>query len=195
MPLKEYSKKRNFETTPEPKAAKEKRDGFRFVVQKHHSRQIHYDFRLELRGVLKSWAVPKGISMNPHDKRLAIMVEDHPLDYKDFEGLIPEGNYGAGSVLIWDEGNYVPLVGESKGKTETEKLINRAISKGHLSIILNGEKLKGEFAVVKLKNRKNQWLIIKRAEHFSVPAPRLNERSVRSGLTLQDIEKGRISKK
>src|SRR5436190_4587507 len=147
--LKKYNEKRNFNSTEEPKGEVENsKNDLIFVVQKHDASHLHYDFRLELNGVLKSWAVPKGPSMNPDDKRLAIMVEDHPFAYKDFEGIIPEGNYGAGTVLIWDNGTYALL--EEQSKAATEKKLKADLKKGHLSFILNGKKLKGEFSLVRL---------------------------------------------
>jgi bifunctional non-homologous end joining protein LigD len=188
MPLGEYAKKRNFSKTPEPSAGRGKAEGLRFVVQKHRSSHFHYDLRLEHNGVLKSWAVPKGISTNPADKHLAIQVEDHPFDYKDFEGLIPKGNYGAGSVIIWDEGTYT-LVGEqTESKSAAERHMTQALAKGHLSILMNGKKLRGEYALVKLRNGENQWLIIKKADEYATPAGIADERSVRSGKTLEDLE-------
>ncbi len=122
------------------------------MVQRHAATRLHYDFRLEMEGVLKSWAVPKGPSLDPHDKRLAMMVEDHPYDYKDFEGNIPEGNYGAGQVEVWDSGTYEPL--EENSKISDEKELLRELHAGSLKFILHGKKLKGEFALVKMKMQK-----------------------------------------
>jgi len=124
-----------------------------FVVHEHHSKHFHYDLRLEVDGVLKSWAVPKGPSMSPKDKRLAIMVDDHPLDYGTFEGVIPEGNYGAGTVLIWDSGSFEP--------------VNIEMDKGRLEFILNGNKLKGAFVLMKLKQKEKEWLLIKKKDQFA----------------------------
>ena len=160
MNLNEYDAKRNFADTPEPGPAVT-HDGGKdpvFVVQKHDASHLHYDFRLEADGVLKSWAVPKGPSMNPHDKRLAVMVEDHPLDYANFEGVIPEGNYGAGTVEIWDKGTYTPA-----GKHHNMK---EAIGDGLLEFTLHGKKLKGMFALVctHMDGKDNNWLLIKKKE-------------------------------
>ncbi|MES2629148.1 MAG: DNA polymerase ligase N-terminal domain-containing protein, partial [Bacteroidota bacterium] len=129
---------------------------------------LHYDFRLEMDGVLKSWAVPKGPSLNPSDKRLAMMVEDHPFSYRTFEGTIPEGNYGAGIVEIWDEGEYIPVDADSKAIDE--KTILKDLEKGSIKFALKGKKLKGEFALVKLKNGKqeNAWLLIKHRDTHAV---------------------------
>src|SRR5205085_7406997 len=145
MALEEYKRKRHFEATPEPPAKVEKKSGHRFVVQKHRASHLHYDFRLEMEGVLKSWAVPKGPSLNPGDKRLAMMVEDHPYDYRTFEGIIPKGNYGAGTVIVWDEGTYESL--DPGTKAEQEKKLLRQLDSGSLKFRLNGKKLKGEFAL------------------------------------------------
>jgi bifunctional non-homologous end joining protein LigD len=167
MALKEYKEKRNFKETPEPskKGASSKEGGLAFVVQLHDASHLHYDFRLEVNGVLKSWAVPKGPSLNPADKRLAIMVEDHPFDYRKFEGTIPEGNYGAGKVIVWDEGTYSPLGATSR--KESEKLMNAMLEKGHIKIMMHGHKLKGEFSLVRMNNTDNQWLLVKKEDEFA----------------------------
>ena len=168
MSLTVYNKKRDFKNTREP-AGKSRQGNSKlsFVVQRHKASHLHYDFRLEMNGVLKSWAVPKGPSMNPGDKRLAMMVEDHPNEYKDFEGIIPEGNYGAGIVEIWDKGCYSDL--ENSEKKESEKKLLEELKAGSLKFILKGKKLKGEFALVKMKNRgENAWLLIKHKDKFAV---------------------------
>jgi bifunctional non-homologous end joining protein LigD len=168
MALKLYNEKRNFKETSEP-AGKVKKSVSKliFVIQRHKASRLHYDFRLELDGVLKSWAVPKGPSLNPKDKRLAMMVEDHPYDYKDFAGIIPEGNYGAGIVEIWDNGTYADL--ENSPKEKAEKALRAGLKAGNLKFQLFGKKLKGEFALVKLKgNEDNSWLLIKHNDDYAV---------------------------
>lgn len=167
MDLEKYDQKRNFDSTTEPKGEiKKSNNELIFVVQKHDATHLHYDFRLEMDGVLKSWAIPKGPSMNPEEKRMAIMVEDHPFAYKDFEGIIPEGNYGAGKVMVWDTGTYTLADEENEGQ-EADKF-SAGIEKGHLSIVLKGKKLKGEFALVRLKiKQKNAWLLIKKEDQYA----------------------------
>lgn len=178
MGLLAYHQKRNFRATPEPRgkvsAAKPK---LSFVVQRHKASHLHYDFRLELGGVLKSWAVPKGPSMNPGDKRLAMMVEDHPYSYRTFSGIIPEGNYGAGIVEIWDEGTYSDV--DNSGKSDAEKSIRAGLKKGNLKFRLYGKKLKGEFALVRLyKAGENSWLLIKhKDEHATTEAYNSEEKT------------------
>ncbi|MEX0608102.1 MAG: DNA ligase D [Balneolaceae bacterium] len=164
MALDEYSKKRDFNTTPEPGGkTEENKSKLRFVVQRHDASRLHYDLRLEMEGVLKSWAVPKGPSMNPADKRLAIHTEDHPIKYLDFEGIIPKGNYGAGEMVIWDRGTFTSA---SKKTKDTDDLV-KGLEKGDLKIMLSGKKLKGEFALVSMK-KENQWLLIKKKDEFSI---------------------------
>ncbi|WP_282456209.1 DNA polymerase ligase N-terminal domain-containing protein [Chitinophaga sedimenti] len=190
MALSTYKKKRSFNKTPEPQGGKPDAPTLRFVVQKHDATRLHYDFRLEMEGVLKSWAVPKGPSLNPEDKRLAMMVEDHPYDYRDFEGIIPKGNYGAGTVIVWDEGTYEPL--ETSGdKKKDEKALLKQLKSGSLKFSLHGEKLKGEFALVKLKNAEdNAWLLIKHRDKFAKAIDVTRKvRSVKSDKTLEEVEK------
>lgn len=167
--LKTYKSKRDFKATPEPSTGKKSNSKLpNFCVQKHAARHLHYDFRLEFQGVLLSWAIPKGPSLNPKDKRLAIKVEDHPLDYQYFEGVIPKGSYGAGTVEIWDKGNfYTP---DAKTPKEIENSIKAGLKKGHLTIILEGEKLNGEFNLLKLKQSSddNAWLFIKKDDSDSI---------------------------
>lgn len=196
MSLGTYRKKRNFKKTSEP-AGKKKNAGSQliFVVQKHDASHLHYDFRLELEGVLKSWAVPKGPSMNPADKRLAMMVEDHPFDYKDFEGIIPEGNYGAGEVIIWDTGVYLPVEG-GEDKKENEKLLKKAFWKGDLKFVLLGKKLKGEFALVNMKKDEKSWLFIKKKDEYAMETDILKKnKSVISGKTIELLKKSNGRKK
>ena len=167
MSLTKYKQKRNFKETPEPVAGKSKSAAqLIFVIQRHKASRLHYDFRLEMDGVLKSWAVPKGPSMNPGDKRLAMMVEDHPYDYKDFAGVIPSG-YGAGIVEIWDSGTYTSL--EENDGPSSIKALRAGLKAGNLKVKLKGKKLKGEFALVKLKGKEeNTWLLIKHRDEYAV---------------------------
>ncbi|MHB1279303.1 MAG: DNA polymerase ligase N-terminal domain-containing protein [Bacteroidia bacterium] len=145
-----------------------------FVVHRHKATNLHYDFRLELNGVLKSWAIPKGPSMNPDDKRLAILVEDHPYSYGSFEGTIPEGNYGAGIVEIWDKGTYEHQT--EKDKSKAEKLLEKELEAGKTDIMLKGQKLKGGFALVRMKSKsENTWLLIKHGDAFATDKPYYSE--------------------
>jgi bifunctional non-homologous end joining protein LigD len=175
--LEEYKRKRRFSETPEPPPKVEKKSRHRFVVQKHRATRLHYDFRLEMEGVLKSWAVPKGPSLDPGDKRLAMQVEDHPVSYFDFEGIIPEGNYGAGTVMVWDFGTWEPLSPQPvKGKfvPGTEAEASAMLKDGDLKIRLHGKKLKGDFALVRMRSRRpgskgTEWLLIKKKDEHVVP--------------------------
>ncbi|NTE04344.1 DNA ligase D [Agrobacterium tumefaciens] len=191
MGLKQYEAKRNFSNTAEPKAGKSKdKNKLQFVIQKHDATRLHYDFRLEMDGVLKSWAVPKGPSTDPKNKRLAMMVEDHPFDYKDFEGIIPKGEYGGGTVIVWDEGTYEPIE-TIKGKKAQEKHLLKQLSEGSVKIKLNGEKLKGEFALVKTKGMgENGWLLIKHKDDYATTKDiTKQDKSVLSGKTISAMEK------
>lgn len=182
MPLETYRKKRKFKETPEPsgRVRRSRRRELAFVVQKHDATRLHYDFRLEVNGVMASWAVPKGPSLNPADKRLAVKVEDHPMDYNSFEGVIPEGHYGAGTVIVWDRGTYEP-----SGTLPPEEQVAR----GEFKFVLHGEKLRGEFVLVHTDD--NRWLLIKHRDEFAdrewkIQRPDL-DRSVLSGRTLDQI--------
>jgi bifunctional non-homologous end joining protein LigD len=197
MSLEKYQQKRSFDKTPEPKGkTKSKASELIFVIQKHDATNMHYDFRLEMDGVLKSWAVPKGPSLNPKDKRLAVMVEDHPFDYRGFEGIIPKGNYGAGAVIIWDEGIYYFKKGLTKA--QNKRLYDEGIKKGRLSFYLEGEKLKGKFTLVKVASRgENAWLLVKASDKFSQDDDilKLNQ-SIHSGKTIEELsEEAGIKKK
>ena len=192
MALEEYKRKRRFEDTPEPPPELAKDKGNRFVVQRHDATRLHFDFRLEMEGVLKSWAVPKGPSLDPADKRLAMQVEDHPVSYFDFEGNIPEGNYGAGSVMVWDVGTWAPLSPVPvKGKyvPGTEAEAASMIAKGDLKFRLNGQRLKGDFALIKMKGRRpgskgNEWLMIKKHDQYVV-----------EGFDAEEIDQSVLSKR
>jgi bifunctional non-homologous end joining protein LigD len=172
--LEEYKRKRRFEETPEPPPKVEKKSGHRFVVQKHRATRLHYDFRLEMEGVLKSWAIPKGPSLDPADKRLAMQVEDHPVSYFDFEGSIPQGNYGAGTVMVWDVGTWEPLSPQPVQGKYVPGADAEAVSmleKGDLKIRLHGQKLKGDFALIHIKGRRpgskgTEWLLIKKQDEY-----------------------------
>src|ERR687892_2293485 len=184
--LEEYNKKRSFVRTPEPRGNKKQSvaNKSRFVVQKHDATRLHYDFRLEdtKEGVLKSWAVPKGISLDPKVKRLAILVEDHPIDYLLFEGIIPEGSYGAGTVIVWDTGTY-----------DTEEDISEQFKRGKITFSLFGQKLSGKFKLIRIHSREdeeNRWLLMKLAdgleseEDLTINRPE----SVLTGRTNDDLE-------
>jgi bifunctional non-homologous end joining protein LigD len=193
MALEEYARKRRFEDTPEPppKKPKSKRAANPyFCVQRHDATRLHYDFRLEIDGVLKSWAVPKGPSLDPSVRHLAAHVEDHPVDYGSFEGNIPAGNYGAGSVMLWDHGTF-ELLGDVSGADQ--------IARGDLKFHLDGEKLKGDFALVHMKGRGkgNEWLIIKKRDEFAVPGYDVEEHaySALSGRTQEEIARNLPARK
>ncbi len=189
MSLKEYKKKRDFAKSPEPQGTQGREDvaPLHFVVQKHRSSHLHYDFRLEIEGVLKSWAVPKGPSLNPDQKHLAVMVEDHPLDYRTFEGVIPEGNYGAGTVMVWDEGTYD--LREVTPPGEREAKIKDGLEKGRLTFVLHGKKLEGEFSLIRLKKGgEKNWLLLKKHDEFAgAEDVTAQDRSVISGKTMEEI--------
>jgi bifunctional non-homologous end joining protein LigD len=192
-PLAEYVRKRDFAATPEPKGKKRSAStALRFVIQKHAASRLHYDFRLEAGGVLASWAIPKGPSLDTHERRLAMHVEDHPYDYRTFEGIIPKGNYGAGEVIVWDEGTYTLAEGDDP---VTE------IAGGKIKFILRGKKMHGMFTLVKIKSKGGEsgdpWLLIKDHDEFVDPAYDVNEHpeSAKTGKTLEDIAGSKTAKR
>ena len=191
--LKEYKRKRDFSATPEPAGKVRAKSGkLVFVVQKHDATRLHYDFRLEANGVLASWAVPKGPSLDPGEKRLAMHVEDHPFEYRTFEGIIPEGHYGAGPVIVWDDGTYELAEGDDPAKE---------IKKGKIKFILHGHKLKGEFTLVKIRARGGEhgepWLLIKDKDRYVDPKWSVDDhpKSVQSRKTIEGIAHSRTVKK
>ena len=197
MSLEEYKRKRRFEETPEPPPKLEKKSHHRFVVQKHRATRLHYDFRLEMDGVLKSWAVPRGPSLDPADKRLAMQVEDHPVSYFDFEGIIPEGNYGAGTVMVWDVGTWEPLSPVPvKGKfvPGSDGEAREMLKKGDLKIRLHGKKLNGDFGLIHIRSRRpgskgNEWLLIKKQDNDVVEGYNIedDDKSALTGRTMAKI--------
>ena len=198
MGLEEYKRKRSFERTPEPPPKLDPKKGFRFVVQKHRASHLHYDFRLEMEGVLKSWAVPKGPSLDPADKRLAMQVEDHPVSYFHFEGIIPPDNYGAGTVMVWDTGTWEPLQEDysdhKKNRAEREKEALTMVAKGDLKFRLHGEKLKGDFVLAKMRSRRpgskgTEWLLIKKKDDQMKPSYDIDkfDYSVLTGRSMPEI--------
>jgi len=188
MGLAEYKAKRDFRKTAEPKGGKPLpkavRGASRFVIQKHDARRLHYDFRLQMEGVLKSWAVPKGLPWKKAEKHLAVEVEDHPIEYEDFEGIIPEGNYGGGTVMVWDRGTYY-VYGEQPVKSFQE---------GKLHLVLDGKKARGEWTLVRIRgrdNEKNQWLILKTGADAKPISKKLEDQSVKTGRTMKQIAQDR----
>jgi len=189
--LQEYQAKRRFGRTPEPPGGGDRPSGAPiFVVQKHDASHLHYDFRLEIGGVLKSWAIPKGPSTDPRDKRLAVPTEDHPMEYANFEGVIPEGEYGAGTVLVWDLGKFRNIT-EKKGVAVP---LEEAVVHGHVKVWLEGQKLKGGYALTRFRTGKDEsWLLVKMEDDLADPRrdPVKDEpRSVLSGRTLEEIAAG-----
>lgn len=186
-PLRSYRERRQFSRTPEPAGGGPRPAGRPpiFVIQKHAARTLHYDFRLEVDGVLKSWAVPKGPSLNPQEKRLAVPTEDHPLEYADFEGVIPEGEYGAGTVMVWDYGTFENLT-EKKGQPVP---LGEAVAHGHLKVWLNGKKLKGGFALTRFKKAPDEaWLLVKADDEAADPHRQVLREEPDSALTGRSLE-------
>mgnify|MGYP001170117229 FL=1 len=195
MKLEQYNKKRDFSNTKEPEGKIEtsKSEFPIFVIQKHNATRLHYDFRIEVEGVLKSWAVPKGLSTDTKERHLAMMVEDHPYSYKDFEGVIPEGNYGAGEVIVWDTGTYT--VEGATTKKEVDQKVLEGIKSGDIKLILNGQKAKGRYAFVRFKRAgDNAWLLLKEKDDYVGSNLLDDERSVLTEKTLEDIKQSNDSR-
>jgi len=184
MPLQEYRKKRSFDATPEPKGRKRpaRRGAAVFVVQKHDASHLHYDFRLEIGGVLASWAIPKGPSMSTEDRRLAMRTEDHPIEYADFEGIIPEGHYGAGTVMVWDTGTF---------EIDEDSSAGEQLAQGKLKFVLYGQKLQGGFALI--RSDAKRWFLIKRKDEYSTRSWIIDryDGSVLTNRTMDEIAAGR----
>src|SRR5260370_38915005 len=187
MTLKEYRNKRSFEVSPEPAGAKAPSRGRKsrllYVIQKHRASHLHYDFRLEWNGVLLSWAIPKGPSLDPNEKRLAMQVEDHPVEYADFEGIIPPGNYGAGAVIVWDRGSWIPHLDPGDG-----------LQQGKLLFELRGYKMRGLWTLVRTKRSPKEWLLIKKPDAWAgADARPPAEESILSNLTVEQLRDGKTS--
>src|SRR5882762_4444487 len=196
--LTDYTAKRSFDATPEPAPGllAPRKGPLLFVIQQHAARRLHYDLRLECDGVLKSWAVPKGPSLDPSEKRLAAQTEDHPFDYASFEGVIPAGHYGAGEMIVWDCGVYSPDEGGTwfHDRGEAERRVREGLEKGKLGFLLRGEKVKGSFALVRMADRKN-WLLIKHKDRFVAKTDlTVMDRSVLSGANLDDVKAVRVQR-
>ena len=188
MDLEKYNEKRDFSKTKEPKGEVEKSKGaLRFVVQKHAASHLHYDFRLEIDGVLASWAVPKGPSADPADRRLAVHVENHPMDYINFEGSIPEGEYGGGTVMVWDTGTYHAENNEDSANDDV--LMQKQIADGSIKIVLEGKKLKGAWHLVKMKGDDKNWLLMKSKSDSLSKQKDFTAKSVLTERTMDQISK------
>jgi DNA ligase D-like protein (predicted 3'-phosphoesterase) len=185
-PLQTYQEKRQFDKTPEPAGSGREASATPiFVIQKHAARTLHYDVRLEVEGVLKSWAVPKGPSLNPKDKRLAVPTEDHPMEYADFEGVIPEGEYGAGAVMIWDFGTYRNIT-EKKGHPVS---MAEAVPHGHVKVWLEGKKLRGGYALTRFKKSPDEaWLLVKADDEAADPQTDILNKAADSALTGRSLD-------
>lgn len=183
-PLGKYKEKRDFTETPEPKGETFPKSGeLIYVIQKHAARNLHYDLRLENNGVLKSWAIPKGPSLDPKVKRLAIPTEDHPMGYADFEGVIPPGNYGAGTVIVWDWGSFRNMKGDTVALSDS-------LDEGHATVELLGEKLRGGYALIRVKGKSPRWLFFKMKDEHAVSGSDILEESpnsVKSGKSLEQV--------